>query len=339
VQSDATFCGQCGFNLQTEIGKTFETNPNFLTEKKGNPAVGIPDVGEDEPVTMPFMSMPNPEVNQPEQWDWQKSPWDEPQPNQSTTNKSVESENNGWGDRNQSMSNSVEEQLPYIGEPGSVGEPKPQSSEPEVSSTWEPTPPPQSSEPEVSSTWEPTPPPQLSEPVGEFIWEQTPSQSSEPVVKSELEPRSARQPEPEVPSDKQEAAYIAPPNKSASKSDTSTKIQTQIVSLYHVQTDTSIEISPHISLVHIGKPNSQIPPDVDVSGFPNSEIVSRVHADIRVEGDAYFIEDMGSSNGTYINHTPLLSGNRHRLRPGDRIALGKGDKVTFIFQISETLPQ
>jgi pSer/pThr/pTyr-binding forkhead associated (FHA) protein len=84
----------------------------------------------------------------------------------------------------------------------------------------------------------------------------------------------------------------------------------------------------------MGKPNSQIPPDIDVSGFPNSEIVSRIHADIRVEGDTYFIEDVGSSNGTYINHTPLLTGNRHRLRSGDRIALGKGDLVTFIFQLA-----
>ena len=73
---------------------------------------------------------------------------------------------------------------------------------------------------------------------------------------------------------------------------------------------------------------------MDVSGFPNSEIVSRIHADIRVEGDAYYIEDVGSSNGTYINNKPLSSGDRHRLRAGDRIALGKGDLVSFLFQLS-----
>ncbi|MFO5492420.1 MAG: FHA domain-containing protein, partial [Cuspidothrix sp.] len=44
--------------------------------------------------------------------------------------------------------------------------------------------------------------------------------------------------------------------------------------------------------------------------------------------------DVGSSNGTYINNLPLLPGNRHRLRPGDRISLGKGDLVTFLFQLS-----
>lgn len=87
-------------------------------------------------------------------------------------------------------------------------------------------------------------------------------------------------------------------------------------------------------MIHIGKPNERIPPDVDVSGFPNSEIVSRIHADIRVEGDSFYIEDVGSSNGTYVNNLPLPLGNRHRLRPGDRIALGKGDRVSFLFQLA-----
>lgn len=113
-----------------------------------------------------------------------------------------------------------------------------------------------------------------------------------------------------------------------------TQLQVSQSRLIHLQTNTTLELPPNVSPLHIGKPNDRIPPDVDVSGFPNSEIVSRVHADIRVEGDIYYIEDVNSSNGTYINNLPLPPGNRHRLRPGDRIALGKGDKVTFIFQTS-----
>ncbi|MGI0489549.1 FHA domain-containing protein [Pantanalinema rosaneae CENA516] len=113
-----------------------------------------------------------------------------------------------------------------------------------------------------------------------------------------------------------------------------TQIQAQVARLLHVQTNTVLEVPTSLTVIHIGKPNDRIPPDIDVSGFPNSEIVSRIHADIRVEGDAYFIEDVGSSNGTYINNLPLSMGNRHRLRSGDRIALGKGDKVTFLFQMS-----
>ena len=131
--------------------------------------------------------------------------------------------------------------------------------------------------------------------------------------------------------DSEELMVVATSEVSEISSDT--QLQIQQASLFHVQTSTTIEISQDLDVIHIGKPNSQIPPDINVSGFPNSDIVSRIHADIRVEGDTYFIEDVGSSNGTYINHIPLLRGNRYRLRTGDRIALGKGDLVTFIFQI------
>ena len=63
-------------------------------------------------------------------------------------------------------------------------------------------------------------------------------------------------------------------------------------------------------------------------------MVSRIHADIRNEAGIFYIEDVGSYNGTYINYRVLPPGNRHRLRRGDRISLGKGDLVTFIFQLS-----
>ncbi|HEY9874435.1 MAG TPA: FHA domain-containing protein [Candidatus Obscuribacterales bacterium] len=131
-----------------------------------------------------------------------------------------------------------------------------------------------------------------------------------------------------------EASVSPPTPPAASTGAAKTQLQLQTSRLLHVQTNTMIELPPNLSVIHMGKPNDQIPPDIDVSGFPSSEIVSRVHADIRAEGDAYFIEDVGSANGTYVNHTPLPRGNRHRLRPGDRISLGKGDLMTFLFQNS-----
>jgi len=126
-------------------------------------------------------------------------------------------------------------------------------------------------------------------------------------------------------------APTMPPG-SSSSTQPSTQLQTSTAKLFHVQTNTPLDLPGHVTVIHIGKPNDRIPPDIDVSGFPNSEIVSRIHADLRVEADAFYIEDVGSSNGTYINNMPLPMGNRHRLRAGDRIALGKGDKVSFIFQ-------
>ena len=111
-----------------------------------------------------------------------------------------------------------------------------------------------------------------------------------------------------------------------------TTLQLAVHKLLHFQTNISLEIPPQLQIVHLGKPNDQIPPDIDVSGFPSAEVVSRIHANIRIEGESYYIEDIGSANGTYINHNILPKGNRHLLRSGDRIGLGKGDLVTFIFQ-------
>jgi hypothetical protein len=156
-----------------------------------------------------------------------------------------------------------------------------------------------------------------------------PTVAVQPVVSSQgiptpppLEPPPT--PEPEV------SAPAAAPIATAAR----TQLQQVNARLVHIQTDMLIELPQNLSVIHIGKPNDRIPPDIDVSGFPNSEIVSRIHADIRVEGDAHYVEDVGSSNGTYINNLPLLPGNRHRLRPGDRISLGKGDLMTFLFQLA-----
>ncbi|BAY09061.1 FHA domain-containing protein [Calothrix sp. NIES-2098] len=170
-------------------------------------------------------------------------------------------------------------------------------------------------QPVVSGQGAPTPPPE-PEPVAAIP-------EPEPVAAvPEPEPVAAPEPEPVAPT--------PPPAVSPAR----TQLQQVTARLFHVQSDTDIELPQTLSVIHIGKPNDRIPPDVDVSGFPNSEIVSRIHADIRVEGDAHYIEDVGSSNGTYINNLPLLPGNRHRLRPGDRISLGKGDMVTFLFQLA-----
>ena len=138
---------------------------------------------------------------------------------------------------------------------------------------------------------------------------------------------------PATPSAPPEPGEVEPPAPAIPPSPiNATQLQTLTARLRHIQTGTVIEIPRQLSVVRIGKPNNQTPPDIDVAGFPNSEVVSRVHANLRVEGDAYYLEDVGSSNGTYVNGLPLPVGNRHRLRPGDRIALGKGDKVSFIFE-------
>ncbi|MBO9998601.1 MAG: FHA domain-containing protein [Cyanobacteria bacterium SID2] len=112
-----------------------------------------------------------------------------------------------------------------------------------------------------------------------------------------------------------------------------TQLQAPVARLVHSDTQAILEIPANLSVVNLGKPNDRVPPDLDLSGFPHSQFVSRIHAQIRVQGITYYIEDVGSANGTYINHNPLARGQRHCLQAGDRIAFGKGDLVTFVFQV------
>lgn len=138
---------------------------------------------------------------------------------------------------------------------------------------------------------------------------------------------------PSVPFPQELAAVIVPPPAEPAAAVAPPSAVTY--QLLHLQTNTILQIPPHLEVVNLGKPNDLVAPDIDVSSFPCAEVVSRVHANIRVEEDRHYIEDVGSANGTYINHNVLPKGNRHTLREGDRIGLGKGDLVTFIFQAAE----
>ena len=57
--------------------------------------------------------------------------------------------------------------------------------------------------------------------------------------------------------------------------------------------------------------------------------VSRVHALLRKEGHRWFLEDAGSSAGTWVNGVALEHGTRKALAPGDRLSLGSLD-FTFL---------
>ena len=72
-------------------------------------------------------------------------------------------------------------------------------------------------------------------------------------------------------------------------------------------------------------------PDVDLDADDPEAKVSRRHARIVRREGQYYIEDLGSTNGTFINRgRRLLPGDRQALRDGDEIIVGK----TFLrFQI------
>ena len=288
VQSDAAFCGQCGYNLH------FGATPTVASTGAVNP-VPAPVVAPDlmmqllQPDVLQVAPPANPPVSAPVT----------PEPEVYIPSVLTSAP---------APVVVVQEQAVYVPSVPAPVAPEPAVYIPPVLT---PPPAPVAPEPEVY-----IPPVLTPEPVAVAVPESEPY--SPPAYVPQIDPISI----PEV-------TPVAPSGKVAT-----TQLQQVVARLFHVQANQEIELPQNLSVVHIGKPNDRVPPDIDVSGFANSEIVSRIHADIRIEGDACYIEDAGSSNGTYINNLPLLPGNRHRLRPGDRISLGKGDLVTFLFQLS-----
>lgn len=65
-------------------------------------------------------------------------------------------------------------------------------------------------------------------------------------------------------------------------------------------------------------------PDVDLDAHDSEAKVSRRHARIIHDEDNFMLEDLGSTNGTYINRgRRLIPGNPHILNDGDEIIVGK----------------
>lgn len=77
--------------------------------------------------------------------------------------------------------------------------------------------------------------------------------------------------------------------------------------------------------------DSGIFPDVDLDEDDPEAKISRRHARIINHNGQFFIEDLGSTNGTFVNRgRRLLPGKRHMLQNGDEIIIGK----TFLkFQV------
>ena len=71
-------------------------------------------------------------------------------------------------------------------------------------------------------------------------------------------------------------------------------------------------------------PISDVFPDVDLTGLGGMEKgVSRKHAVIHRSGTDYTIEDMGSTNGTYINKKKIQPRAPQTIKPGDELRFGK----------------
>ena len=70
-------------------------------------------------------------------------------------------------------------------------------------------------------------------------------------------------------------------------------------------------------------PADGIFPDVDLTDEDTEAYISRRHARIIRKDDGFIFEDVGSSNGSFINNVRIAPGVQQFLNEGDTIRLGK----------------
>jgi pSer/pThr/pTyr-binding forkhead associated (FHA) protein len=72
----------------------------------------------------------------------------------------------------------------------------------------------------------------------------------------------------------------------------------------------------------VGRAHKKNTPDIDLGPHNGAKAgVSRRHARFVLENDSWFLEDLGSTNGTYLNGG--------RIAPNQKMPVKKGDKVRF----------
>jgi len=105
---------------------------------------------------------------------------------------------------------------------------------------------------------------------------------------------------------------------------------------------------PAVSIVYLGRRDEEhnIQPNIDLTpDGARKRGVSRRHARIHLKQEGVFIEDLGSTNGTFINGQRLFPAKLYPLDHGDMLHLGKlklavtysHDTPTKYSQIGESL--
>ena len=79
----------------------------------------------------------------------------------------------------------------------------------------------------------------------------------------------------------------------------------------------------------LGRPRKDFLPDIDLSDLPNSQVVSRYHADIRWDPFAkvYQIIDNQSANQTFVNGRVCTPQIPYELTDGTIVQLGQDGLV------------
>jgi hypothetical protein len=88
--------------------------------------------------------------------------------------------------------------------------------------------------------------------------------------------------------------------------------------------NTEFQLSAEESYIGRWDADNGIFPDVDLDAYDPDAKVSRRHARISFRGNIHMIEDLGSTNGTFLNRgRRLLPGSPQVLSEGDEIIVGK----------------
>lgn len=88
--------------------------------------------------------------------------------------------------------------------------------------------------------------------------------------------------------------------------------------------DTEFQLSAEESYIGRWDADNGIFPDIDLDAHDPDAKVSRRHARIAYRGKVHMIEDLGSTNGTFVNRgRRLLPGSPQVLSEGDEIIVGK----------------
>lgn len=87
------------------------------------------------------------------------------------------------------------------------------------------------------------------------------------------------------------------------------------------------QLDKEITTMGRRSPADQIEPDVDMTDDDPESYVSRRHAQILRNDDHYVFEDVGSSNGSFINNNKIPPGEQRILKDGDKVRLGKTEFV------------
>jgi hypothetical protein len=100
-------------------------------------------------------------------------------------------------------------------------------------------------------------------------------------------------------------------------------VELSVAKLIVMDTDTLVQFpiaAEHEITIGRVDPHRGIRPDVDLTKYDPASRISRRHARITSRGSQFFVEDLGSANGTFVN-------GQKRLKPQEPYPLSAGDVV------------